>query len=404
MTELKRTLGLTEVVFFGVGSILGAGIYTLIGKVAGQAGMLTWLSFLIASLAAFFTAFSYAELSASFPRSGGEYVYAKEAFGKKIGTVLGFLISLNGIISGATVAMGFGGYLSGLLEDHTVWFAMGIALFIWLINISGIRSSSIVNIIFTLIEMGGLLFVIYTAWPSLGTVDYTQLPSGGINGVLAASTLAFFAYVGFEEIVKLAQETRNPEKTIPRALFTSNIIVLIVYGLIALSVVSVIPYETLGKVENPLALVIETSYGQNGIIAISIIALFATSNTILSNMLGSSRVILDMSSDIKALKPFSRIWAKRQTPFAALLLILLIMIGFILIGNIETIALLATLTIFITFIIVNLSAITLRIKRADLNRPHRIPVSIRNIPVFSVLGVILTSVLMIYNVIGLLEH
>src|SRR5687768_14056172 len=115
MAELKRTLGLGQCIFFGVGSILGAGIYTIVGKVAGWSGNMVWLSFILASVTAFFTVFSYAELSAAFPRTGGEYEYAKKAFGKNMGIILGFIISLNGIISGATVSVGFAGYFTELL-------------------------------------------------------------------------------------------------------------------------------------------------------------------------------------------------------------------------------------------------------------------------------------------------
>ena len=295
MAKLKRTLGLSECIFFGVGSILGAGIYTLIGKVAGLSGNFIWLSFLIASVSALFTAFSYAELSAAFPKAGGEYVYAKKAFGKKTGIFLGITISLNGIISGATVAIGFAGYLSGLIGMSLLLASLAIIILIFIVNVSGIRQSSTLNIIFTIIEAAGLLFVIFAAFSSIGSINYLQLPPEGYNGILAASALAFFAYIGFEEIVKLAEETKNPSKNIPRALFASGAIVFVIYSLVALCAVSIIPYQQLGESESPLADIIGKKYGESGIIIISIIALFATSNTILSNMLGSSRVLLNMS-------------------------------------------------------------------------------------------------------------
>ncbi|MBL0073237.1 MAG: amino acid permease [Bacteroidetes bacterium] len=176
---------------FGVGSILGAGIYTLIGKVAGVSGNLIWLSFFIASMSALFTAFSYAELSAAFPKAGGEYEYAKKAFGKKTGVFLGLTISLNGIISGATVAIGFAGYLSELIGINLLVSAMGIIIVLFGVNVLGIRGSSIVNIIFTLIEVSGLLFVIYVALPYIGDVNYLEIPANGFNAILAASSLAF---------------------------------------------------------------------------------------------------------------------------------------------------------------------------------------------------------------------
>ncbi|MES2763499.1 MAG: amino acid permease [Bacteroidota bacterium] len=401
MAELKRTLGLTECIFFGVGSILGAGIYTLIGKVAGQSGNFIWLSFLIASFCALCTAFSYAELSAAFPKAGGEYVYAKKAFGKKTGTFLGITISFNGIISGATVAIGFAGYFSTLVNIPMLIGSLGIIGLIFLVNISGIRQSSGINIAFTLIEASGLFFMIYAAFPSIGEINYLEMPATGINGILAASALAFFAYIGFEDIVKLAEETKNPEKTIPKALFISSIIVFSIYTLVAICAVSAIPHAELGKSNSPLADVIGKTYGKTGIIIISIIALFATSNTILSNMLGSSRVLLTMAQETTFFKRLSYVSPKRKTPIAALVLILIIMLAFALIGKIETIARIATIFIFITFIIVNLSVIVLRIREKEMIRPFRIPINIKNIPLISITGILLTLLLLGYSIYSL---
>jgi len=403
MTELKRTLGLAECIFFGVGSILGAGIYTLIGKVAGEAGNFIWLAFLIASIAALFTAFSYAELSAAFPKSGGEYVYAKKAFGKKTGIFLGIIISLNGIISGATVSLGFAGYLGALTGISLLVASIGIIILVFLVNISGIRQSSIVNIIFTIIEAAGLLFIIYVGFPSIGDVNYTELSPKGFDGLLTATVIAFFAYMGFEEIVKLAEETINPEKIIPRALFISCAIVIVIYSLVSVCAVSVIPYQQLAASKSPLADIANTRFGNIGIITISVIALFATSNTILSNMIGSSRVLFGMSKETKFLKLFSHVSSKRKTPVAALILILVITCGFALIGDIETVARITTIFIFITFIVVNLSVIVLRVKEKEMNRPYRIPVNIKNIPVISVLGIIMTLILLSYNVYSFIE-
>ncbi|MBK8682175.1 MAG: amino acid permease [Bacteroidetes bacterium] len=403
MTELKRTLGLAECIFFGVGSILGAGIYTLIGKVAGLAGNFIWLAFLIASIAALFTAFSYAELSAAFPKAGGEYVYAKKAFGKKIGIFLGIIISLNGIIAGATVSIGFAGYLGALTGISLIVASLGIIILIFLINIAGINQSSTVNIIFTLIEAAGLFFIIYIAFPSIGDVNYTELSPKGIDGLMTASVVAFFAYMGFEEIVKLAEETNNPEKIIPRALFISCAIVIVIYSLVTISAISIIPFQQLASSDSPLADIADIKFGNTGLVIISVIALFATSNTILSNMIGSSRVLFGMSKETNFLKLFSYVSSKSKTPVAALILISVITCAFALIGNIETVARIATIFIFITFIVVNLSVIVLRVKEKELKRPYRIPVNIKNIPVISLLGIIMTLTLLIYNIYGFIK-
>ena len=401
MTELKRTLGLAECVFFGVGSILGAGIYTLIGKVAGWSGNMIWVSFLCASVTAICTAFSYAELSAAFPRSGGEYVYARKAFGKTTGIVLGIIIALNGVISSATVSIGFAGYFVKLAGGPLLISSLGILVVLYLVNVSGIRHSSTVNIIFTIIEMIGLGMVIYYAYPSIGSVSYTELPPQGINGLLAGGALAFFAYIGFEDIVKLAEETRNPEKNIPKALFWATIIVITVYTFVSLCAVSAMPYDELQKTKDPLAQIVGTGAGNTGVLIITIIALFSTSNTILANMIGSSRILFHMAKET-GLKRLSSVSEKRRTPVGALTLILIVMAAFALIGDIEIVARIATAFIFLTFIIINLSVIVLRKKDKEMNRPYRIPVNIRNIPVVSVLAILLILVLLGYNIYTLL--
>ncbi len=395
--KLKRTLSLYECVFFGVGSILGAGIYTIIGKVAGYAGNLTWLAFVVAFITALATAFSYAELSSAYPKSGGEFVYTKKAMGNATGTFIGFIIAMSGIISGATVAVGFGGYLTQLFDIQVVFAALGIIIVIFLVNVSGIRESSVVNIVFTLIEFSGLVLVIISAFPKIGSVNLLEASPAGNASVLMAASLGFFAFIGFEEIVKLAEETKDPEKTIPKALFSASAIVVIVYLLVAISAVSALPSQELSTSTSPLSDITERGLGSTAALIIIIIALFSTSNTILSNMLGSSRVIFDMSKEFKILSRFGSV-SKRQTPYAALILILIIMCAFALIGRIEIIAMIANLFIFITFFAVNLSTVILRKSDPQKSRPFRIPFNINNIPVISILGMAMTLLLFGFNI------
>lgn len=403
MPELKRSLGLGQCIFFGVGSILGAGIYTVVGKVAGWGGNLTWLSFLLASVTALFTAFSYAELSAAYPKSGGEYEYAKRAFGKRTGIALGSVISANGIISGATVSVGFAGYFAALLPLPTVIASLGIIVLIFLVNISGIRESSTVNVVFTIIEAGGLAFVIYASISSVGEVNLFEMPEKGMTGFMTAAALGFYAYIGFEDIVKLAEETKAPEKNIPRALIMGNIIIAVIYTLVTICAVSAIPTPELANSDSPLADIVNNSFGQAGVIAISIIALFSTSNTILSNMIGSSRVLLNIGQESKAFKKLAYVSKKRKTPVSALVLILVVMSCFALIGKIEVIALIANLFIFTTFILVNLCVIILRKKEKEAKRPFRIPGNINGLPVLSMLGILMTLVLLCFNIYALVN-
>lgn len=401
MAKLNRTLGLPETIFFGTGSILGAGIYAIIGKVAGFGGNMVWLSFLIAAITALMTAFSYAELSSMFPKKGAEYVYVKEAINSKIGFIIGLIISVNGIVSGATVSIAFAGYLSQLWDINLFTASAGIILFVWLVNTIGIRQSSMVNIIFTLIELSGLFMVIYVAFPYIGEVDYFEMPEGGMNNILLAAALSYFAYIGFEEIVKLSEETKSPEKNIPAALFFSSGIVLLLYMLIAVCVVSVIPWQDLAGSKHPLSDVVRDEWGKTGVTIISAIALFSTTNTILSNMMGSSRVLLELGTENKKLSWLAYVWAKRKTPLNALILATGIMIAFAAIGKLETVALIANLFILVTFLSVNLSVILLRKNQEQTERPYRIPFNVKGIPVPAILGILLTLLLLGYSIYGL---
>jgi len=397
---LHRTLRPGHVIFFGVGSILGAGIYTLIGKVAGEAGNLTWLAFLIASFTAFLTAFSYAELSAALPRSGGEYVYAQKAFGQRAGTVVGLLIALNGIISAATVSLGFAGYFTELIDLPRLPVALGIIGLLLLVNIRGIQASSTVNIALTCIEILGLVVVGIAASPHVGEVGLLALPGSGPDALFFAAALSFFAYMGFEDIVKLAEETRAPERDIPRALFISNGIVLVIYVALAVLVVSAMPWRQLADEPAPLAAIVEGRWGRTGLLVVGIAALFSTSNTLLSNLLGSSRVLSFMGRELGAMRGLSRLSA-RKTPVVALVLIAAVACGIALIGDIAVVARIATVSIFLTFMLVNLAAITLRFRQPDLRRPYRMPLHVGRLPVIPVLALLFTALLLGFTVAAL---
>jgi APA family basic amino acid/polyamine antiporter len=403
MTELKRALGLWQCVFFGVGSILGAGIYVLIGKVAGLAGNLSWLAFLLSAVTAFLTALSYAELSSMLPNAGGEFVYAKRAFGRRLGAAIGLLVTTNGILAGATVAIGFAGYFIQFLDvgvRPAAWALIGL---MFLFNVVGIRASSGVNVVLTLVEIAGLCVVIYAAAPMLGEANYLEMSDHGGHGIFLGASMAFFAYVGFEEIVKLAEETKDPERTIPRALMIAGALVTVVYIGIALLAVSALPWQTLRESDAPLADIVRGSLGQTGVIIVAVAALFSTSNTVLSNMLGSSRVLYDMGRETRLLRPFAYILPGRKTPLAALIAVLLFSLALASIADIGTVAEFATFAIFGTFFFVNLAVIVLRRREPDTRRPFRIPLSVTGVPVSAAAAIALIILLLAYNIYAIVS-
>jgi basic amino acid/polyamine antiporter, APA family len=403
VTELKRTLKLTEVVFFAAGVILGAGIYTVIGKAAGPAGNMLWLSFAIAALTAVLSLFAYAELVSIFPEAGGEFSFVKQAAGMRWATIVGLIVALSGIVSSATISIGFAGYFEQLLSFPARITALGIIGLIFLVNVIGIKQSSVVNIIFTIIETCGLLFVIWSAAPSAGTVSYIEPPANGVNGLLLGSAICFFAFTGFEDAVKLAEETKDPERTIPKALFIAAIIVIFLYLTLSFLVVSMIPFQELASSESPLSAVVEKRFGHAGAVVIAVVALFSTSNSLLSNMLGASRVLFSFGKASRRFKLLSLLLPGRKTPVAALIIAAAVAALFSLIGEVSTVALITNFFMFITFLIMNLTVIYLRFKKPALSRPYRTPGTIGKVPLPSVLAVCLLLVLMGYAVYGLLH-
>ncbi|MBU2100684.1 APC family permease [Candidatus Micrarchaeota archaeon] len=391
--RLKKELGLTEAVLCGIGIILGAGIYVLIGETAGLAGNALWLSFLFATTVAAFTGLSYAELSSMYPKAGAEFEYTKHAFGRMPGFVVGWMTIIAGIVSASAVALGFGGYLFnlspliGLPQIPVVLAAILLIILCSLIVFIGIKQSAIIAIVFTLIEAFGLILIIFIGLPFIGSVDLMEMPLG-LTGVLSGAALIFFAFLGFEEMVRMSEETKNAEKTIPKALMLAIIITAIIYILVGITVVSVIPWQELAVSSAPLALVAEKILGSSGGLLLSVIALFSTSNTVLLILLATSRIVFGIGEDKEFPNIVARIHPKTQTPYIAIILVMVIAIAFALVQDISFIANATDFLLFAIFIAINLAVVYLRVKEPETKRAFRIPLNIKNIPVLPFLGVI----------------
>ena len=388
--RLSRSLGLTEITLSGIGIILGAGIYALIGTAAAGAGNAVWLAFAISAIVALFSALSYAELSSMFPKAGAEYEYTTAAVGGYIAFIVGWLIIFSGIIGAATVALGFGGYFAGLFGTGRIIAAIGLIAILTLILIAGIKESAAVAGIFTLVEAVGLILIIIAGLPRLGSVNYLEMPFG-ITGVFTAAALVFFAYQGFEEMVKFSEETREPEKTVPKALMIALAVCTLLYILVCISAVSVVGWEGLAGSEAPFAEVATVAWGPWGADVLSVIALFATANTVLLMLLAASRISYGMARSGSLPGPLARVHVTRRTPYLAILVAAIGAVLFLFAGDIGFVANVTNFTIFVTFMIVNLSVILLRYRSPDQKRPFLVPGRIGRMPVLPLLG-ILTSV------------
>lgn len=393
--ELKRELGLFEATVCGIGIILGAGIYALIGKAAGLAGYGVWISFLIAALAAALTALSYAELASIFPRAGAEYVYVKEAFGEQLGFLVGWLLIVTGLVGASTVALGFAGYAHALFGSHLTLTALLTIFLLSLLIFCGIKQSAWVAIAFTLVEAAGLFFVIGVGLPNFGRVDYFQLPD--LSGLLAGAVLIFFAYLGFEEISRLAEETKNPTKNIPRALLLSVTITALIYVLVAFASISIVTPAELAVSTAPLAIVVEHAMGAKAFVLFSVVALFATANTVLLILLATSRILYGMACAGSLPPLLASVHPLTRTPWAAIACLAACCIPFVLLGRIEVVANLTNFAVLLTFLLVNLSLVWLRYSKPNLHRPFMLPLNLGKLPVLALFST-LSCVLLILHV------
>ncbi len=400
--KLKKELGLFQATLYGVGIILGAGIYVLIGTGAGIAGNAIWLSFAIAAIIAAFTGMSYAELSSMYSKDAAEYVYTKNAFKKPaLAFAVEWIMVFALIVSGATVALGFGGYFSHIFGIPQIIAAIILIIILSLVNYIGIKESAKFNVLSTGIEILGLVIIsiIGLFFIGKGGVDFFYSPQG-MTGIFSATAIIFFAYIGFDELVNFSEETKNAKKVMPRALLISLVISTVLYMLVAVSAVSILGWEKLSESKAPLTEVVSSVY-PNGAVIMSIIALFATSNTVLGILIVTSRLFYGLSSN-HSLPEVCRRIGIRGTPYMAILLVMILSILALAVGGIKEIAMLTDIGIFIVYIFVNMSVIALRYARPAAVRGFKSPVNIGKFPVFALLGIIASGFMLLHFSIYLL--
>ncbi len=396
---LKRTLGLWKTTIAGIGIILGAGIYALIGVGAGSAGPALWLSFLVAGFVATLSGLSYAELSSIFKGDAAEYDYIEKAFHKHIALIISISILFAVVFVSAAVALGFGGYFQSLFGFDIFWIAFVLLLILTIINWLGIELSSTLNIIFTVIEASGLLFIILLGIPKWGSVNLFYMPHG-FSGVLQAGALVFFSFLGFESMVKLTEETKNPSKNMPRAIIFAVTITTVIYILVAVSAVSVLDWQALNSSKSPLADVAGQGLGAYTFVVIALVALFSTTNTVLMELVTGSRMIYGMAREKVFPRWLGNINRVTRTPHYAVFAVGLFSLVFLFFNDLERVASLANFFTFITFAMVNFAVIVLR-KSYPKKRSFVVPGSVFGVPILPLLGGLLSLGMLYYVWLGI---
>ncbi len=359
--QLKRSLSLTLLTLYGLGNILGAGIYVLIGKVANTAGIFTPWSFLLASVLAGLTAFSYAELASRYPVSAGEAVYLQAGFDfRLLSAGVGILIILAGIVSAAAISRGFVGYFQQFLAWPEPVVVIALVAALGALACWGIVESVRVAALFTLIEIFGLGLIVVVAWPSLDALGASlgamagPPDAGAWHGILLGGILAFYAYIGFEDMVNVAEEVRDPLKNMPRAILLALVVSTLLYTAVALVAVASGALAELGASNAPLALIYERAAGRTPIL-ISAIALAAVVNGALIQIIMASRVCYGLARQGWIPGLLGRVEARTQTPVIATLLVAVLVLTMALLLPVETLARFTSLLLLVVFALINLA-------------------------------------------------
>lgn len=377
--RLKRSLSLPLITLYGLGTTIGAGIYVLLGKVAGRAELFTPAAFLAAALLASLTALSFAELSARYPKSAGEALYVREGLRSgRLALLVGLLVVLTGVISAAAITVGAAGYLLEIVAPPRALLVVVLALALGGLAAWGIVESVLAACLFTLVEIAGLLLVIGVAGASSPDL-VARLPDlipplelGAWSGILAGSFLAFYAFIGFEDMVNVAEEIKDVRSNLPRAIVITLVVTALLYLVLSSVAVLVVPPDELAASAAPLALIYQRASGGSPL-AISLIAIFATLNGALVQIIMASRVLYGLSAQGGLPAVLGRVNATTRTPLLGTALVTAAVLVLALWLPIESLAAATSAVTLVVFSLVNLALIF--IKRRD-----PAPAGIRTVP------------------------
>ena len=381
--QLKRHIGLTFLVLYGVGDILGAGVYGLVGKAAGQMGYAVWLAFLTSMFAAGLTGLSYASLGSRFPKAAGASYITMTAFGNQfLSYMIGLAIAASSLTSMATAVRIFSGYFISYFNfinfsAAMVLFSLAIAFIIF----RGIKETMWMNALCTLTEVAGLLFIIFVGIPYIGDVPYfnaqTETNPAGIVTLpllLSGAVLTFYSFIGFEDILNISEEVKDPERNIPIGLILSVAISSTIYIIISLIAVSVIPPLELAASKQPLVDVAAKAAPWLNSSVFSFIAMFAVMNTFLLNFTMGSRLFYGMAQQGLLPKFLGKLHTKRKTPHIAIMVIFIILMILAFSGDVTALARATSILLLIGFFIINISLIAFKVKKYDWAGCFQVPI------------------------------
>jgi basic amino acid/polyamine antiporter, APA family len=392
--QLRRSLSLPLITFYGLGTILGAGIYVLVGKVAGMAGMRAPLSFVLAAIPAGLAAFTYMELCSRYPFAGGAAVYTQKGFGLRwLSTLVGLLIVLSGLVSAATITRGFVGYFRVFVDVPDTRVIVGVVVALCLLATWGIAQSVIAAAVATVIEIAGLIVIIVVAAESFGTLP-ERLPellppmqAAAWPGIFLGAFIAFYAFIGLEEMANVAEEVKDPQRTLPLAMLLAISISTILYFAVSVAAVLASPLGELSASRAPLALVFERSTGAGPEI-MAAISLFAVINGALIQIIMAARMLYGMSREGWLPAVLGKVHPRTQTPILPTVLVSLAVMVLALSLPLVTLAKVTSFTVLAVFAIISVALI--RVKGAGPAAP-----GIYTVPSWVPFGSLATAILLL---------
>lgn len=394
--QLERSVTLPMLVLYGTGVTIGAGIYALVGETVGRAGMFAPSSFLLAAIVMAFTAGSFAELSARVPQAAGEAIYVDAAFRRRWLTLLvGLAVLLEAIIAAATISLGSAGYVSQFINLPEPFLAVGVIAFMSLVAAWGIRESVMLAGVMTLVEVLALLVIIGAGLrhdPAMLAAFFEVIPapsdSVAIAGVFSASLIAFFAFIGFDDIVNLVEEAKEPRKTLPWAIGITLVMVTLIYFLVTLVAVRLVPLDELATSSAPVSLLFERLTGLPPQL-VSIIAIIATMNGVVIVVIMAARVTYGLSKE-----RFLPVWIgavspRTQTPLRATVAIALAVMATALYAPIDVLAEKSSQVLLLVFVMINLALLRLKLQNKSVpDHAVRVPIWVPAMGAISCVGLL----------------
>ncbi len=399
--KLLRTMGLFSLVVYGVGDMIGSGIYGTVGKASATLGNAVWLGFVVAMVAAVLTGLSYACLASRYPRAAGAAFVTHHAFGfAYLSYLIGLTVTASGLTSMATSTNVFTDTLQSVVGGPWILLALAFLGFMTAVNFWGLRESMWTNLLCTAVEVGGLLFIVAVGLPFWGSIDYFETSRATFDAqgqivdhgltmsmLLAGSVLTFFSFIGFEDMLNVAEEVKEPERTMPWGIVGALAVATVLYLSVAITAVSVVDYHELAKAKAPLSAITARAAPWLPPRVFDFITMFAVANTVLINYIMGSRMLYGMARQGLLPAVLGRVHSQRRTPHVAIFTLLVLVTGLALSGGVADLGTATGLLLLFSFTVVNSALVVLKFRTDEPPGKFEVPV------IVPILGVVVNVTL-----------